>query len=113
MPSFESGDLEPVAISAPERADYMEDVPTLEELGYEGIDMGTSYYGLAAHPETDQEIIERFESVLEEALQDPDTLSGLGEEYVPDEFVDGEELEQLYREQSDAYEPFVNTVNDD
>lgn len=113
LPSFDSGDLEPVAISAPERVDYMEDVPTLEEIGYEGINMGTSYYGLAAHPETDPEILERYESALEEALQDPDILEALGEEFVPEEFVGGEELEELYRAQSEAYEPFVGAINDD
>lgn len=111
--SFEAGELAPVAISAPERVDYLEEVPTLEELGYEGINLGTSYYGLAVHPETDPGIVERYESALEGALEDPNVARALGEEYIPEDFVDGKELEALYREQSETYEPYVSADHDD
>lgn len=104
---FDSGDFKPLAVDAPAQAPFLEGVPTIEELGFEGISLGTSYYGLGLHSETPEEIRDRYEEVLEGALQDSSVRETLGEEYIAEEFIDGEALWGFFTEQSEAYGPYV------
>src|SRR5699024_4147263 len=104
---IDGGEFEAVAIDGLEQVDYLEGVPTLSEMGYEGIDLGTSYYGLGLHADTPDEVRDRYEEVLEAALQDPDVQERLGEENIANEFIGGEELHGYFVEQAEAYEPYL------
>lgn len=102
-----SGDFEAVAIDGLEQVEYLEDVPTMEELGFDGINLGTSYYGLGLHKDTPTEIRARYEEVLEAALQDEQVRERLGDEYISAEFIDGATLKDLFAEQAEAYAPYL------
>lgn len=104
---IESGDFEAVAIDSTGPSDYLEGVPTLEELGYEGVNLGTSYYGLGLHADTDPEIVTRYQEAIEAGLQDEGVQERIGAEYIPAEFIGGDELLSLFTEQAQAYEPYL------
>src|SRR5699024_2337157 len=103
MSFVDSGDFRALAIDAEEPVDYI-DAPTIEEVGYEGIDLGVSYYGLGVHEDTPEEIRSQLEEVLEGAMADEGIREQVGEEYVPDEFIGGEELMATFNDQRDEYE---------
>ena len=107
LSNIDAGEFMPLAVSPPERLEYLSDVPTLKEVGYEKLTNSVSIFGLALPNGTPEEIIGKLESTLEEALQDEEVREQLGEQYVPDEFVGSEELRQRLDEIVEAYEPVV------
>lgn len=107
LANVDAGEFRPIAVGSAERADYLPDVPTLAELGYEELTLGTSYYGLAAPAGTPAEVVRRLEDTLQSALQDPQVVEQIGERYVPKEFISGEELSALFDEQRAAYTPIL------
>ncbi|MDK3257776.1 tripartite tricarboxylate transporter substrate binding protein [Blastococcus capsensis] len=112
LTQMEAGEFRPIAVGSAERASYLPDTPTLQELGYEDLTMGTSYYGLAAPAGTPDEVVARLEDTLEAALEDPEVVERIGEKYVPEEFISGEELGELFAEQRAAYEPVLSGTSD-
>lgn len=109
---IEAGEFRPIAVGSAERASYLPETPTLQELGYEDLTMGTSYYGLAAPAGTPDEIVAQLEDTLRAALEDPEVVDRVGEKYVPEEFITGEELGELFAEQRAAYEPVLSGATD-
>lgn len=108
---FDSGELLPIAIDANQGVEYLPDVPTFADLGYEDVRHGMSYYGVGVHAETPDEIRDQLEELLAKAIEDPGVLEQIGEEYVPSEFVPGDELQQRYEEQSSVYEGYIDSVS--
>lgn len=104
---IDSGDFTAVAIDSTGPSDYLEGVPTFESLGYDGINLGTSYYGLGVHKDTDPEVVDIYEEKIEDALKDETVQKRIGADYVPSEFIDGDKLKELFTEQADAYKPFL------
>ncbi|MGF1473250.1 MAG: tripartite tricarboxylate transporter substrate binding protein [Rubrobacteraceae bacterium] len=107
LANIEGGEFKPLAVSPPERVEYLSDVPTLKELGYEDLTNSVSIFALAAPNGTPEEIIAKLESTLEEALQDEKVREQLGEQYVPEEFIGSEELRQRLNDIVEAYEPLL------
>lgn len=106
----EAGKFKALAIDSPKPVSYL-DVPTLEQLGYEGIDMGTSYYGMGVHRDTPAPIHTKLTTTLKQALRDPKVREQLGEQYVPQQFVDGPQLMRRFKEQRTAYRPVVDQLH--
>lgn len=104
---IDSGDFTSIGIDSEKPVDYLDGVPTLVELGYEGIDLGTSYYGLGLHTDTDSEVTAKYEKAVESALQDAKVQERIGEEYIPSEFINGADLLSKFTDQSAAYKPFL------
>lgn len=67
MAYFESGELTPLAVAAGERSAQIPDVPTMEELGYEGFQMST-WYGISAPAGTPKDVIDAISSAIEGSL---------------------------------------------
>lgn len=65
--AFESGDLIPLAVSTIERDPRLPDVPTVDESGIEGFDMG-DWIGLVAPAGTPREAIDRINAEIQKAL---------------------------------------------
>lgn len=104
-----AGKFKALAIDSPERVKYLA-APTIEELGYEGIDMGVSYYGVGVHKDTPESIRTQLERVLKQALKDPTVRKRIGAEYIPDQFIDGAELMRQFKEQRASYQPVVSEL---
>lgn len=104
FPGIEEGDFRALALGGPERVDYLPDTPTLRELGYEDLTLARSIYGFVAPQETPAEIITKLEEGLRGALENQRVRETLGEQYIYDDFVGGDEWRQQREEISEEYE---------
>lgn len=107
LSQVEAGEFRAVAVGSAERASYLPETPTLSELGYDDLTLGTSYYGLALPAGTPKEVVAKVEDTLEAALEDPEVVERVGEKYVPEEFIAGTELAELFEEQRKVYTPIL------
>lgn len=70
-PFIKTGRLKALAIAAPERAPQMPEVPTLKELGIEGVDSGV-WFGMVARAGTPEAVVARLNKATLTAMQDPE-----------------------------------------
>jgi tripartite-type tricarboxylate transporter receptor subunit TctC len=100
---IEAGDLRPLAITSAERAPFLPDVPSLKELGYPELTLSVSVDGLAGPAGMPAEVTAKLEDALRDTLADPEVLETIGENYVPEEFVGGDELATIVGDLESAY----------
>ena len=74
--NIKGGKLRALGQVAPARVKALPDVPTMKELGIEGMDAG-SWFGLFVAKGTPQPIIEKINSQVQAILKEPDTLEAL------------------------------------
>lgn len=72
----EAATVRVLAITAKERLPAMPDVPTLEELGYKGLEMST-WWGIMAPKGTPPQITQLLNTKLREAVAEPETVDTL------------------------------------
>jgi tripartite-type tricarboxylate transporter receptor subunit TctC len=70
MPQIQSGALRALAVTTPERAEQLADVPTLDELDIPALDgfAARSWFGLLAPAKTDPAIIETLSTALDAVI---------------------------------------------
>ncbi|MGP4016939.1 tripartite tricarboxylate transporter substrate binding protein [Saccharopolyspora sp. 5N708] len=107
---FDAGAFRPLAISPRDRVDYLPQVPTLHELGYQGLTYSTSLFGLGVPKGTPPEVIDKLEQALRAGLQDPQVRQQLDEAYVPNEFVDRNAFRAQLNEIVQVYGPVVKRI---
>lgn len=100
---IEAGDLRPLAITSADRARFLPDVPSLKELGYPELTLSVSVDGLAGPAGMPAEVTEKLRTALRETLADPEVVETIGENYVPEEFVGGDELAGIVSDLEAAY----------
>ncbi|MCP9953548.1 tripartite tricarboxylate transporter substrate binding protein [Actinomadura madurae] len=93
-----AGELRALAVTSPERAPYLPDVPTFKELGYTNLTLSVSIDGLAGPKGMPAAVTRKLQTTLQETLRDPEVIKTIGENYVPKEFV--------------GPEPFAKTISD-
>ena len=71
-----SGHVKALAVFAPERVESLPDVPTLRELGVEGMDFA-SWAGMLAPKGTPQAIVDQLAAEMDKIMQMPDVLEQL------------------------------------
>jgi tripartite-type tricarboxylate transporter receptor subunit TctC len=82
LPHIKSGKLKAIAVTRNVRWSGMPEVPTVDEGGVKGFDVG-SWVGLAAPASTPRPIVQRLHAEMQRALQSPDVrakLEGFGGE---------------------------------
>jgi tripartite-type tricarboxylate transporter receptor subunit TctC len=82
MPQIKAGKFKPLAVTSPQRAAELPNVPTIAEAGYPAAEM-TTWYGLYVTAGTPKPIVDRLHAELQRILQLPDVLQrlhGLGGE---------------------------------
>jgi tripartite-type tricarboxylate transporter receptor subunit TctC len=72
MPALRAGRAKALAVAAPQRLSVMPDMPTMEELGFQGMDV-RSWGAIAGPPGMPSALVERLNRVLRGALEDPST----------------------------------------
>jgi tripartite-type tricarboxylate transporter receptor subunit TctC len=72
LPHVKSGALTALAISTPERSPAAPDVPTMIELGYDGL-TADNWHALYVRSDTPDEIVKTLSDALTEALKSPET----------------------------------------
>lgn len=75
-PYVKSGKLKGYATTTQKRASQLPDLPTLEEQGFKGYDMG-SWMGLAVPKGTSPEVIQRLNAALNASLKNPEMRARL------------------------------------
>ncbi|MEY4976825.1 MAG: hypothetical protein RIQ97_2020 [Pseudomonadota bacterium] len=74
MPHVKSGKLHAVAVAGARRSPALPDVPTLQELGVQGVDV-TQWYGLFLPARTPKAVVQKLNTVLNQVLNDKDTIA--------------------------------------
>jgi tripartite-type tricarboxylate transporter receptor subunit TctC len=105
--NVEAGSFIPLAASPAERLPWLPDTPTLEELGFGGLTLSGSTFGLAGPADLPDEITSTLEDTLRTCLDKPDIRETLDERYVPEEFVGADGLQQVLDDTQEVYEPIL------
>jgi tripartite-type tricarboxylate transporter receptor subunit TctC len=71
MGAISGGIVRPLAITAPQRAESLPDVPTVAELGFPDFDV-SEWFGIVAPANTPQAIVSRLNAEANTVLRDPD-----------------------------------------
>lgn len=108
---MEAGDLKVLFTGAPEPVEYLPDVPTLASLGYPELVNTTEFWTLSGPLGMPDEVANVLTNALEDCLQQEGVTSILGEGYVADEFIDGQETAAKFDDMVEAFEPIVNSSN--
>ena len=90
LPQVKSGQVRAIAVTATKRSSALPDVPTLNELGYPGFDVGT-WFGIFAPSAIPTAIQNRLEGAVLAALNTPEVINQLASvmaEPVPRKGVD-------------------------
>jgi tripartite-type tricarboxylate transporter receptor subunit TctC len=80
LPRIRSGQVKPIAVATAQRLPSLPDVPTFTELGYPQV-LSASWLALSAKAGTPPPILERLNTEVRKALQDPEVrakMDGLG-----------------------------------
>ncbi len=84
QPGVQSGELKLLAIAGDKRSQFVPDLPTMKELGYDVV--MTSWYGVYAPTGTPAAAVDKVAAAINEALQQPkviETLKNTGSEVYP------------------------------
>jgi tripartite-type tricarboxylate transporter receptor subunit TctC len=71
LPFVRSGRLRALAVTSPRRLEAVPDIPTLDELGYKGVE-AASWYGLFAPAGTPKPIVQQLNDAITRLTADPD-----------------------------------------
>jgi tripartite-type tricarboxylate transporter receptor subunit TctC len=107
LENIEADSFTALAVSPPERLPYLQDVPTLKEIGFPELVNSISVFGLGAPAGTPEDVLEVLEESLRKSQQDAEVVKTLDENYVPDEFIGSEEFQQIIDEIIEVYGPIV------
>ncbi|PJX22284.1 Tat pathway signal protein [Advenella sp. S44] len=78
LPFIQSGKVNALAVTGHSRTANLPDVPTMEELGYDGFVI-EPWFAVGAPAGTPDAVIERLNTAFNEALKDPDVVSKLSQ----------------------------------
>ncbi len=108
LPHIKAGKLRALAVTTARRSPALPDVPTLDEAGLKGFDIGT-WFGVVVPAATPKAIVTRLNAEIVKALQSPDMrkrMDEIGAEPV------GNTPEQMARQIKDETERFARLVKD-
>ena len=110
LPFVKTGKLHALAVTSPKRIAAAPDVPTLNELGYPGIE-ASSWYGLFAPAGTPPAIIASINTEMVKLAQDPDYREQLNKQGQEAISSTPEELKRHMRSEFDTWSRVIKTAN--
>lgn len=105
----ESGELKALAVGEPERVEWIDDVPTLVESGFDGLDVSGTLIGLTAPKGLPDDVRDTLADALDEALSTDRVVQLVGSANIPSEFVGPQEITDLLTERKDLYEDLLGS----
>jgi len=78
LPHIKAGKLRPLAVTTAKRSSALPDVPTLDEAGLKGFNIGT-WFGVLAPAATPKEIVTRLNTEMVKIIQSPEFRKRMGE----------------------------------
>lgn len=109
-PYIDSGDFRFLAVSSPERLEEYPDVPTFAELYGDEFVSGT-YHIIYVHKDTPKEIIAQLETLVKNALADPEVAEKLNTMMFAPEFDTSEQAIQKVRDHYDYVVEVYKTLD--
>lgn len=106
LPHIKAGKLKPLAVTTAKRSTALPDVPTMDEAGMKGFDLGT-WFGVLAPAGTPKEIVARLSTEMVKVIQAPDfrqRMHDIGAEPI------GNTPEQMARQIKDDTEKYARLV---
>lgn len=104
---IDSGKFRALATGSAEPVSFLKGVPTLASLGYDDLTLTSNPFALAAPKDTPDSIIEKLASGLESCSTRDSVAEVYGEQYKPETFVTGEEVEQQFAEIEKSFKPVL------
>ena len=99
-PSHKSGELKCVAVSSEDRSEYMDDVPTMVELGYPLIHCYSSR-GYMFPAGVDDAIVEKMDNILKKAMESPEHKKAMDDMCLRINYIGHEEFtKQMYDDEA-------------
>lgn len=105
--NIESGAFVPLVASSEERLSWLPDTPTFTEVGYDGLTLSGSTFGLAGPAGLPDDVVTTLEDTLRTCLDKPEVRERIGEQYVPQEFAGADELAEVLDRTQEVYEPIL------
>jgi len=108
LPHIQAGKLRPLAVTTGKRSSALPDVPTLDEAGLKGFDMGT-WFGVLAPAGTPKEIVSRLNAEMVKVIQSPDfrkRMAEIGAEPI------GNSIDQMTQQIKDDTGRYAKLVKD-
>ena len=108
LPHIKAGKLRPLAVTTARRSAALPDVPTLEEAGLKGFNIGT-WFGVLAPAATPKDIVARLNAEMVKVIQSPEfrkRMDEIGAEPI------GDSAEQMARTIRDETAKFARLVKD-
>ncbi|MDP5184723.1 tripartite tricarboxylate transporter substrate binding protein [Blastococcus sp. BMG 814] len=102
LPAVESGDLRVLAVGSEEPLPYV-DAPTFVDEGYPELVQSTTTFGVVAPAGLPDDVRQTLEDTLRSAAEEASVVETLDERYVPEEFIDGEGLAELFTETEETF----------
>ena len=106
MPQVKSGKLRPLAVSTAQRSALMPDIPTMKEAGLSGVE-NTAWMAVMAPAGTPNDIVERMNKAIDEALASPDVREKLASQYMEPVGGSPEDLRQFMRHELVVMTPII------
>lgn len=104
-----NGDLKIIAVMAPERSEFIPDVPTLEELGYSGV-ISWSARGIAAPKGIDPVQLEQLQEAFVKGMQDPEHLAKMEEMGLMVDIRTGDAYREMLEEEEQGVRSLENLL---
>ncbi|MGY1723964.1 tripartite tricarboxylate transporter substrate binding protein [Blastococcus sp. SYSU DS0533] len=102
LPAIESGDLRVLAVGSEEPLPYV-DAPTFVDEGYPELVQSTTTFGVIAPAGLPDDVRQTLEDTLRSAAEEASVVEALDERYVPEEFIGGEGLAELFTETEETF----------
>jgi tripartite-type tricarboxylate transporter receptor subunit TctC len=105
-PQVLSGKLRALAVGSRERLESMKDVPSLAELGFDGVD-GTIWFGLVGPAGVPKAVVERIQAGVERALRSPALRGKLEPQGLFAQEMGAEQFGVFLRGQNEKYQRLI------
>lgn len=108
LPHIKAGKLRPLAVTTAKRSSALPDVPTLDEAGLKGFNIGT-WFGVLAPAATPKDIVARLNTEMVKIIQSPEFRKRMGE--IGAEPI-GDSTDQMAAQIKNETEKFAKLVKD-
>ncbi|MFC7493020.1 MULTISPECIES: tripartite tricarboxylate transporter substrate binding protein [unclassified Nocardioides] len=106
---IDAGKFIPLAAIGDEPVNWLPDVPTLSDLGFEDAALPNNVY-LAFGPKgMPEDVVDTLEGAIKDCMASEDVIAGMGELYVPDPFLGAADTADMLSNAAETYESVVET----
>ncbi|WP_031242726.1 Bug family tripartite tricarboxylate transporter substrate binding protein [Advenella kashmirensis] len=110
LPFIKEGKLHALAIAANKRSPALPDVPTMDELGYDGF-KGSSWYSMAVPANTPKEVVDTLYAALKKVSENPETVKLYEKQGVEAFLMDSKAASEFVAQDRERIEKLLKAAN--